>query len=100
MRRTPNSCTVECREPGMTEQANSPFSAIAADALPLHRDGRAAAAALDVRLAGLDRLESRIGEIVRTAAGRVAFSTSLGVEDQAILHAIASAGAAVDVFTL
>jgi phosphoadenosine phosphosulfate reductase len=30
----------------------------------------------------------------------VAFSSSLGIEDQAILHAIATAGAEVDVFTL
>ena len=32
--------------------------------------------------------------------GRVAFSTSLGIEDQAILHAIAATRAPVDVFTL
>ena len=32
--------------------------------------------------------------------GRIVFSTSLGLEDQAILHAIAESGAEIDVFTL
>ncbi len=46
------------------------------------------------------RLDARIAYIAGAIDGRVAFSTSLGNEDQAILHAIATAGAAVDVFTL
>lgn len=46
------------------------------------------------------RLGARIAYIAKTIDGRVAFSTSLGNEDQAILHAIAAAGARVDVFTL
>ena len=57
-------------------------------------------AGLDQRLAGLATLEARLLEIVRTIQGRIAFSTSLGLEDQAILHAIAGSGAAIDVFTL
>ena len=57
-------------------------------------------AGLDRRLAGFATLENRLLEITRTIKGRVAFSTSLGLEDQAILHAIASSGAAIDVFTL
>ena len=32
--------------------------------------------------------------------GRVTFSTSLGIEDQAVLNAIAASGAKIDVFTL
>lgn len=55
---------------------------------------------LDRRLAGLATLEERLLEITRTVKGRITFSTSLGLEDQAILHAIASSGAAIDVFTL
>lgn len=58
------------------------------------------AATLDARLARLPRLEDRIGEIVRAIPGRVAFSTSLGIEDQAILHAVAAVQADIDVFTL
>jgi phosphoadenosine phosphosulfate reductase len=61
---------------------------------------RPAALALDRRLSGIARLEDRILEILRSLPGRVAFSTSLGLEDQAVLHAIAAAGADVDVFTL
>jgi phosphoadenosine phosphosulfate reductase len=52
------------------------------------------------RLAATVSLEGRIAEIARALAGTVAFSTSLGMEDQAILHAIAQAGTAIDIFTL
>jgi phosphoadenosine phosphosulfate reductase len=45
-------------------------------------------------------LETRLAEVARRAPGPIAFSTSLGIEDQAILHAIVAAGAKVDVFTL
>jgi len=55
---------------------------------------------LDGRLAAISDLEDRIAEVVREATGRIAFSTSLGREDQAILNALASIGAPVDVFTL
>ncbi len=57
-------------------------------------------AALDRRLAVIDRLEDRLHEITNAIPGRVTFSTSLGLEDQAILHAIAASGAGIDVFTL
>ncbi|HXF54194.1 MAG TPA: phosphoadenylyl-sulfate reductase [Hyphomicrobiaceae bacterium] len=56
--------------------------------------------ALDRRLAAIVELEDRIAAIAASIEGRLTFSTSLGLEDQAILHAIASSGAAVDVFTL
>ena len=45
-------------------------------------------------------LTGRIQAAARALKGRIAFSTSLGIEDQAILHAIAASGVAVDVFTL
>ena len=51
-------------------------------------------------LARIPELEERIQEVARSVAGRIAFSTNLGLEDQAILHAIAATGAAADVFTL
>lgn len=51
-------------------------------------------------MAARPRLEERIDLIAGTVAGRIAFSTSLGIEDQALLHAIASSGAPIDVFTL
>ncbi len=59
-----------------------------------------AAAELDRQLAGIAHLEGRIAEIERAAPGPIGFSTSLGVEDQAILHAIAATGARIGVFTL
>jgi phosphoadenosine phosphosulfate reductase len=64
-------------------------------------DGREATAGdLDRGLAGIAGLQARLAEIGRNAPGPIAFSTSLGLEDQAILHAISEAGAPVDVFTL
>lgn len=58
------------------------------------------AASLDARLAELGTLEARIEAIGQSIKGRIAFSTSLGLEDQAILHAIAETKAPIDVFTL
>ncbi len=60
----------------------------------------AAAAALARRLAALDSLQARIAEIRASVTGKIAFSTSLGLEDQAILAAIAGSGADIDIFTL
>jgi phosphoadenosine phosphosulfate reductase len=62
--------------------------------------GDQTATALDRRLASLDSLEERIRAISGAIAGRITFSTSLGLEDQAVLNAIAAAGAPIDVFTL
>lgn len=58
------------------------------------------AAAIDRQLAAIDSLEERMAAIVRAVPVRVTFSTSLGLEDQAVLHAISASGAAIDVFTL
>jgi phosphoadenosine phosphosulfate reductase len=55
---------------------------------------------LDRALAALDSLEARLALIAKSVPGRIAFSTSLGLEDQALLHAIASAAPGIDVFTL
>lgn len=55
---------------------------------------------LDARLAGLATLEARIQAIADAIPGRIAFSSSLGIEDQAITHAVATTGAPVDIFTL
>ena len=63
-------------------------------------DGVARAQALDRRLAALDTLDARISAIAEAIPGRVTFSTSLGIEDQAVLHAIARAAPQFDVFTL
>jgi phosphoadenosine phosphosulfate reductase len=56
------------------------------------------------RLEQLVDLTDRIVEVRRAIPGRVTFSTSLGIEDQAVLHAIATAPPAlntsIDVFTL
>ena len=55
---------------------------------------------LNRQLETAQSLEARIAGIVETVPGRIAFSTSLGLEDQAILHAIARSGAEIDVFML
>jgi phosphoadenosine phosphosulfate reductase len=72
-----------------------------------HRDsnvrirGQSAAEALDARLAAQHTVEGRLARILNAAPQPITFSTSLGLEDQAILHAIAEAGPRkVDVFTL
>jgi phosphoadenosine phosphosulfate reductase len=59
-----------------------------------------AAAVLDVTLAATPDLTARIRLIRAAQPGRIAFSTSLGLEDQAVLHAIAASGAEIDIFTL
>ena len=69
--------------------------------LPLRWNAsRKAAIALDKALGEAGDLVSRIKAVAASIEGRIAFSTSLGLEDQAILHAIAKSGADVDIFTL
>ena len=71
---------------------------------PKDASADARAAALDATLASLDSLEDRIRAIAAAVPGRIAFSSSLGIEDQAVTHAIAEANAksktAIDIFTL
>ena len=59
-----------------------------------------AARALDAALAATGSATERIRMIAQSVEGRVAFSTSFGLEDQAILHAIAQSEVTIDVFTL
>ena len=61
---------------------------------------QAQAEPLDTALRAVRSLEDRIAFIVARIKGPLAFSTSLGLEDQAILHAIAAIRAPVEVFTL
>jgi phosphoadenosine phosphosulfate reductase len=69
--------------------------------LPLRRDAaRKEAETLNERLGRIKSLTDRIREMRRRIEGRIAFSTSLQLEDQAILHAVAESGAEIDVFTL
>ena len=69
--------------------------------LPLRWDAsRKAALTLAAKLAQTTDLVERIKAIADSIEGRIAFSTSLGLEDQAILHAIAKSGAEIDIFTL
>lgn len=62
--------------------------------------GPALAARLDEELAALPSITDRLKAVARAIPGRVAFSTSLGLEDQAVLDAVVAAGIEVDVFTL
>ncbi|MGE0023947.1 MAG: phosphoadenylyl-sulfate reductase [Hyphomicrobium sp.] len=62
--------------------------------------GEALAQHLDATLSGIDSLEARLEAIHAAIPGRITFSTSLGLEDQAVLHAVAATGRAFDVFTL
>ena len=59
-----------------------------------------ASLALDQVLAATASVAERISIIRAAFPGRIAFSTSLGLEDQAVLHAIAASGSKIDVFTL
>lgn len=61
---------------------------------------RALAERLDGMLAAMPALEDRIAAIAEFIPGRITFSTSLGLEDQAVTHAIAAREARIDVFTL
>ncbi|MGD9786086.1 MAG: phosphoadenylyl-sulfate reductase [Hyphomicrobiaceae bacterium] len=80
----------------MTELRPFDPSAAAIPARPSH----ASAHHLDGLLASLASLEARIKAIASTIDGRIAFSTSLGLEDQVVLHAIAASGAPIDIFML
>lgn len=62
--------------------------------------GPEAARALNERLANLSSLDDRLRAVAEAIPGRVTFSTSLGIEDQAVLHGIAKAAPQFDVFTL
>lgn len=63
-------------------------------------DGVEVARLLHLELSGVADLAQRVELLTSAIKGRIAFSTSLGIEDQAILHAVAKTGAAIDVFTL
>ena len=66
------------------------------------RPDRQTAEALAERLSGLD-LPGRLHLIAAEIPGRLVFTTSLGVEDQALTHALAMAGLAkgrVEIVTL
>jgi phosphoadenosine phosphosulfate reductase len=68
---------------------------------PLRREAsKREAEKLNAQLAMIENLAKRIAEVRTSVKGRIAFSTSLGLDDQAILHAIAESGADIDVFTL
>lgn len=72
----------------------------AADGFLTDQQGIAAAAALDAALPAIPAVTDRLAAIADAIPGRVAFSTSLGIEDQAVLHAIIKSGRTFDVFTL
>lgn len=55
---------------------------------------------LDAALEMEGDVVARLRMIAKAIPGRIAFSTSLGLEDQALLHALAESGIDVDVFTL
>ncbi len=76
-------------------RAQAPFGASQAD-----QEATARAAALDSQLASIPTLEQRLQAIAAAVPGRIAFSSSLGIEDQAVTHAIAATGVSFDVFTL
>src|SRR5262249_1551960 len=52
------------------------------------------------KLGAITRPSDRIAEAVRLVRAATAFSTSLGLDDQALLQGIAESGAQIDVFTL
>lgn len=83
----------------MTRSSAHPQPAAAASQ-PLTFDGPAVAAALDAALAAEPDLSARLRLIADMIPGRIVFSTSLGIEDQAVFAAIAGEDLDIDVFTL
>lgn len=83
----------------MTRSSLNPQPAGAASQ-PISSAGPALAAALDAALAAAPSLDARLRLIAEHIPGRVAFSTSLGIEDQAVFAGIATADLPFDVFTL
>lgn len=73
---------------------------MSAETIPHSASDRALASELNLLIARTEPLAERIRVIRSRVSGRIAFATSLGLEDQAVLHAIAESGAAIDVFTL
>lgn len=73
---------------------------LSADENTLVRPGGRQAAGLDeaLRLAGT--LDDRIRAIETAIDGRIAFSSSLGIEDQILFHAIVKANSRIETFTL
>lgn len=65
-----------------------------------HGEDEDVANALDRALGATDDLEARIRAIEVVIAGRIIFSTSLGLEDQVLLHAIVRANAEIEAITL
>jgi phosphoadenosine phosphosulfate reductase len=63
-------------------------------------DGFEVANFLEHKLSEANDLAQRITLVRSVISGRIAFSTSLGIEDQAILHAIFQSKAEIDIFTL
>ncbi len=72
----------------------------ALDGARTEADAAGLAAQLDAALANVPTLEKRLEAIAAAIPGRIAFSSSLGIEDQAVTNAIAATGVAFDVFTL
>lgn len=75
-------------------------TAPAAGQAPQSSSAAALAERLDAEIGRLENLEDRIRLIADAIPGRIAFSSSLGIEDQAVTHAIATTGATIDIFTL
>jgi len=105
--------TAEITDPGTArvwkasiERIRRNYQPAVRNPLPQRWDAsRKAARALDDVLGKTDDLVARIKDVASRIEGRIAFSTSLGLEDQVILHAIAKSdivksGADIDVFTL
>ena len=63
-------------------------------------EGKNLAHALHSALDATDDLQARVRAIEVVIAGRIIFSTSLGLEDQVLLHAIVAAKAEIEAITL
>ena len=87
---------VRQEQPGTNEAAASP-SALRAPAIV--KDLSAKAATLAPRFAALSPVE-RLMQFRNEIEGKIAFTTSFGIEDQALLHMIHHSGIDVDVVTL
>lgn len=78
------------------EALDGPAAGPASGEIDLHR----LADTLDAALSQEGDIVARLRMIAKSVRGRIAFSTSLGLEDQALLHAISESGIACDIFML
>ncbi|MEM1372502.1 MAG: phosphoadenylyl-sulfate reductase [Pseudomonadota bacterium] len=103
--KAPEKATVKAAEKAVasarpTARAGGEDTSRGAAARKARRPSAQLAARLNSALEFEGDVVARLRMVGKAVGGRITFSTSLGLEDQALLHALAESGVPVDVFTL